>query len=168
MIALTLAFKSHLHEIFWYRVIRPNEPIKAPDEHPKIVLSLVSNSPRHLTFCAFCIFSVYIQILSAYSQYTNRIILLICTDSFRIFGECAHIILNIQIELFSLQLSKGYYFEKSICVCNWAKDLQGIINYLALAWQNNIFPRILIVRYHSEGPMKLNACNLLLAHMVYL
>jgi hypothetical protein len=24
------------------------------------------------------------------------------------------------------------------------------------------------VRYHSEGSMKLNACNLLLAHMVYL
>jgi hypothetical protein len=27
---------------------------------------------------------------------------------------------------------------------------------------------VLIVRYHSGGSMKLNACNLLLAHMVYL
>jgi hypothetical protein len=27
---------------------------------------------------------------------------------------------------------------------------------------------VLTVRYHSRGSMKLNACNLLLAHMVYL
>ncbi len=31
-------------------------------------------------------------------------------------------------------------------VCNWTEDLKGIINYLALAWQNNFFPRILIIR----------------------
>jgi hypothetical protein len=27
---------------------------------------------------------------------------------------------------------------------------------------------VVLVRYHSGGSMKLNACNLLLAHMVYL
>jgi hypothetical protein len=31
-------------------------------------------------------------------------------------------------------------------VCNWTEDLKGIINYLALARQNNFFPRILIIR----------------------
>jgi hypothetical protein len=30
-------------------------------------------------------------------------------------------------------------------VCNWTKDLKGILNYLALARQNNFFPRILII-----------------------
>ncbi len=29
-------------------------------------------------------------------------------------------------------------------VCNWTENLQGIIDYLALAWQKNFFPRILI------------------------
>ncbi len=31
-------------------------------------------------------------------------------------------------------------------VCNWTEDLKGIINYLALARENNFFPRILIIR----------------------
>ncbi len=31
-------------------------------------------------------------------------------------------------------------------VCNWTEDLKGIVNYLALARQNNFFPRILIIR----------------------
>jgi hypothetical protein len=31
-------------------------------------------------------------------------------------------------------------------VCNWTKDLKGIINYLALARQNNLLPHILIIR----------------------
>jgi hypothetical protein len=31
-------------------------------------------------------------------------------------------------------------------VCNWTENLQGIINYLALAWQKNFLPRILIIR----------------------
>jgi hypothetical protein len=31
-------------------------------------------------------------------------------------------------------------------VCNWPENLQGIIDYLALAWQKNVFPRILIIR----------------------
>jgi hypothetical protein len=31
-------------------------------------------------------------------------------------------------------------------VCNWTENLQGIIDYLALAWQKNFFPRILIMR----------------------
>jgi hypothetical protein len=31
-------------------------------------------------------------------------------------------------------------------VCNWTEDLNGIINYLALARQNNFFLRILIIR----------------------
>jgi hypothetical protein len=30
------------------------------------------------------------------------------------------------------------------------------------------FHRLVVVRYHSGGSMKLNACNLLLAHMIYL
>jgi hypothetical protein len=33
-----------------------------------------------------------------------------------------------------------------MCVCNWTEDLQGIINYLALACQNNFFPHIVIIR----------------------
>jgi hypothetical protein len=49
------------------------------------------------------------------------------------------------MELFVLQLLKGYYFEKSMYVCNWNKNLQGIINYLALVWQKNFFPRVLII-----------------------
>ncbi len=31
-------------------------------------------------------------------------------------------------------------------VCNWTEDLKGIINYLALARQNNFFLRILIIQ----------------------
>ncbi len=31
-------------------------------------------------------------------------------------------------------------------VFNWTEDLNGIINYLALARQNHFFPRILIIR----------------------
>jgi hypothetical protein len=31
-------------------------------------------------------------------------------------------------------------------VCKWTEELQGMIDYLALAWQNNFFPRILITR----------------------
>jgi hypothetical protein len=31
-------------------------------------------------------------------------------------------------------------------VCNWTKDLQGIIDYLALACQKKFFLRILIIR----------------------
>jgi hypothetical protein len=30
-------------------------------------------------------------------------------------------------------------------VCKWTEELQGMIDYLALAWQNNFFPRILII-----------------------
>jgi hypothetical protein len=31
-------------------------------------------------------------------------------------------------------------------VCKWTEELQGMIDYLALAWQNYFFPRILIIR----------------------
>ncbi len=31
-------------------------------------------------------------------------------------------------------------------VCNWTENLQGIIDYLALAGQKNCFPHILIIR----------------------
>ncbi len=31
-------------------------------------------------------------------------------------------------------------------VCKWTEELQGMIDYLALAWQNNFFLRILIIR----------------------
>jgi hypothetical protein len=30
-------------------------------------------------------------------------------------------------------------------VCKWTEELQGMIDYLALAWQNNFFPHILII-----------------------
>ncbi len=30
-------------------------------------------------------------------------------------------------------------------VCNWTENLQGILDYLALARQKNFFPRILII-----------------------
>ncbi len=49
------------------------------------------------------------------------------------------------IESFSLQFLKGYYFKKSLYVCKWTEELQGMIDYLALAWQNNFFLRILII-----------------------
>jgi hypothetical protein len=50
------------------------------------------------------------------------------------------------IESFSLQLLKGYYFKKSMYVCKWTEELQGMIDYLALARPSNFFPRILIIR----------------------
>ncbi len=31
-------------------------------------------------------------------------------------------------------------------MCKWTEDLQGMIDYLSLAWQNNFIPRILIIR----------------------
>ncbi len=77
---------------------------------------------------SFRVFSVYVQIHSAYSENAPK--------EFWIIG----------IELFSFQLLKEYYFKKSMYFCNWTEDLKGIINYLALAWQNNFFPRILIIR----------------------
>ncbi len=55
----------------------------------KIFPIFVSNSPRYSTFRAFRVFSVYVQIRSAYSQYTNRFIpriLITRTDSFRVFS----------------------------------------------------------------------------------
>jgi hypothetical protein len=51
-----------------------------------------------------------------------------------------------RIESFSLQLLKGYYSKKCMYVRKWTEEPQGMINYLALAWQNNFFPRILIIR----------------------
>ncbi len=48
--------------------------------------------------------------------------------------------------LFSSQLSKVYYFKKQyVRVCNWTKDPQGIIEYLALTGQKNSFQHILII-----------------------
>jgi hypothetical protein len=70
-------------------VIWQNEPIYAPDKHPKIFSILVSNLPRYLTFRTFHIFSLFVQIRSAYSKYMNRFslcILSIKTDSFCIFS----------------------------------------------------------------------------------
>jgi hypothetical protein len=37
------------------------------------------------------------------------------------------------IESFSSQLLKGYYFKKGMYVCKRTEELQGMINYLALA-----------------------------------
>ncbi len=49
------------------------------------------------------------------------------------------------IESFSSQLLKGYYLKKSMYVCKWTEELQGMIDYLALEWQNNFFPCILVI-----------------------
>ncbi len=100
-------------------------------------------------FTLFRVFFIYVLILSAYSQYMNKLmpcILSIPIDSFRIFGECAQIILNVWNGIIFFLAFKGILLEKSMHVCNWTKDLQGIINYLVLAWQKNFFPHILIMR----------------------
>ncbi len=89
-------------------------------------------------FTSFRVLSVYDQILSAYSQYTTRFflrILSIHTDSFRIFRECAQIIWNIWKGIIFFTAFKGILLQKIMYLCNWTKDLQGIINYLALACQ---------------------------------
>ncbi len=36
-------------------------------------------------------------------------------------------------------------------VCNWTKNLQGIIDYLVLAWQKNFLPRILTFEFEYLG-----------------
>ncbi len=64
----------HLPEIFWPKVIWLNEPIWGPNKRPKILSILVSNLPRYSTLCAFCVFSVYVQIHSKYSRYMNSFI----------------------------------------------------------------------------------------------
>jgi hypothetical protein len=50
------------------------------------------------------------------------------------------------IESFSLQLLKVYYFKKKYVCVQVDEELQGMIDYLAQAWQNNFFLRILIIR----------------------
>jgi hypothetical protein len=75
---------------FIIKVVWPNKPVWAPDKNPKIFSILVSNLLRYSTIHAFRVFSVYVQICSAYSQYTSRFIpsmLIIQTDSVRIFSE---------------------------------------------------------------------------------
>jgi hypothetical protein len=50
------------------------------------------------------------------------------------------------MDYFSLQLLKEYtLLKKSMFVCNWTKDLQAIIDNLALVWQKYFFPCILII-----------------------
>jgi predicted nucleotidyltransferase len=44
----------------------------------------------------------------------------------------------------------------------------SLTSYRAPAKINNLFLQELFVRYHTGGSMKLNACILHLAHMVYL
>jgi hypothetical protein len=41
-------------------------------------------------------------------------------------------------------------------------------NLSAAVLKSKIRQQVIAVRYHSGGPMKLNACILLLTHMVYL
>ncbi len=77
---------------FKIKVLWRNDPIWAPDKRPKIFFILVLSSPRYSTFHAFHIFSVYEQMCSAFSQYTNRFFkhnLSIWTDSFWVFSEYA-------------------------------------------------------------------------------
>ncbi len=63
---------------------------------------LLINIPKYFRFwfkIRLCLCSVYEQILSAYSHYRNRLIpciLSISTDSFRVFGQCTLVILNIR------------------------------------------------------------------------
>jgi hypothetical protein len=103
-------------------VVWPNEPIRFLNYVLKYFLLFVSKSLRNSTFsfCAFHIFSVYIQIRSEYSQYKNRffvfsirtnrfILRTVCmrTDSFRIFGKC------LGIELFFTAF-KGTLHQKTV------------------------------------------------------
>jgi hypothetical protein len=60
---------------FWFKVAWPDEPIWAPDEHPKNIFKFGSPLPRNFTLGESSIFSVYEQILSAYSWNTKRFIL---------------------------------------------------------------------------------------------
>ncbi len=104
-------------------------------------------------FITFHIFSVYVHIISAHFQYMNRFtphILSIRLDSFPVLGECSQIILNNRNLIIFITAFKEILLQKSICVCNWTEDQQGLIDYLALAWQNNFFMRILIIQY-TEG-----------------
>lgn len=85
------------------------------------------------------LFSGYVQIHSAHSKYMNRLIPRILnthTDSFRVFGICAQIILNIRNGIIFFSVFKGTLHQKTVCsdVCNWTKNPQGIINYLTLIW----------------------------------
>jgi hypothetical protein len=94
-------------------------------------------------FTSFSVFFVYIQILSLYSQYTYRFIppILRMRPNNLEYSEWSY-----------LQLLKGYWFKKSMYVCNWTKDLQGIINYFTLAWQKIYFH----VFWYAEWPSNLN------------
>ncbi len=71
-------------------------------------------------FTSFRVFSEYIQIHSAYSQYTNRFIpriLSVRTDSFRVFGEFAQIIFNVRNWIIFLRAFKRILLQKKyVCV----------------------------------------------------
>ncbi len=110
---------------------------------------LLINILKYFLFLFQIRWDIRLFVHSAYSQYTYRFIPRIPsirTDSFRVFGECTQIILNVRNWIIFITAFKGILFKKSMYVCKWTEELQGMVDYLALAWQNNFFPRILIIR----------------------
>ncbi len=80
---MLLISKVLLHQILWFWVVWPNEPIQAPDKRSKIFSVFYitqrdnfSYIPHILRICTdfFRVFPGYLQIHSAHSQYSNRII----------------------------------------------------------------------------------------------
>jgi hypothetical protein len=66
-------------------------------------------------FTLFHVFFIYVLILSAYSQYMNKLmpcILSIPIDSFRIFRECTQIILNVWNGIIFFLAFKGILLKK--------------------------------------------------------
>jgi hypothetical protein len=80
---------------------------------------------------------------SLYPPYTYRFIphiLIIRTDSFHVFGECAQIISNLWNGIIFFTAFNGVLFKnKTMYECNWTKDPQGIIDNLALAGKKIYF-----------------------------
>jgi hypothetical protein len=96
----TATLKVHLHELFWLKVVWPNEPSGLQKKVVKYFRFFL-NSPRcstsacilHLhSICtdSFCVFSVYKQINCTYSQYRDRLILQIQTFGIFSVNEQSH------------------------------------------------------------------------------
>ncbi len=105
-------------------------------------------------FTSFHVFSVYVQILSAYSQYIKQIHSAYSQYTYRFIPRIRKMRPNnlkyLELNYFILAFKGIPLFKKSMYgyVCNWTEDLQGIIDYMALAWQKNLFLRFLIIHEH--------------------
>ncbi len=62
-----MLLQGHLHELFWFKVVWPNEPIWAPDKHHKI-FSILVWSFRNFSCILRILTVVYVQIHSAESE----------------------------------------------------------------------------------------------------